>query len=934
MVDSKRSLDLARSHLLSRERALTSSRDTARSHLSSRGTDMGKKVKKDEKPPPDDVFDPLLVESRQAGTVVLMLSSPEEDVQAKACEAIYKYVDKCDENKKQLLDLNAIEALLPLLQSEDRIVRRNACMAVSVMTAHPEVRKKLRKNEEAIPAMITLLAPEEDTVVHEFCALGLSQMAIEFSSKAVIFENNGIEPLVKCLSSTDPDVQKNAIETLAQLLLDYQTRAAIKDCDGLSPMLELLKSEFSIIQKLALLALDRASQDADNRGALRELEAMSKLVDFVAHPEWNDLHVMAVMVLANLLEDHESLELVKETGTLKRLVALITDQPPPEEEAKGGGGKGGKAEKGGSRAAKKSAKDGGKTSRGKKSSEEKEESVPGEAIIPTLPDVKMCAAKAIARSARSAENRKILHEQEAEKMLIHLLAHESTEVQTAAAQALGIMSENLLTKDSIREWEGVQPLVKLLNSDNGDVKEAASLALANLTANNSTNCHDISNFGGIDALIHTLADAREEAVANAACCLTNMATEEALRSDAQNKHIVVKLIEPLKSKNTNVQSKCSLAVAAFVCDVDSRSDFRNNGGIEYLITLLHSGNDEVRRNSSWAIAVCAVDEQTASEVCKLGGMSVLQEIQVSGTRRNPFADVALQNLLNSNLSAKYSLTGALSSTNIILDGFYDAGQLRPGSQFLSLEDYCKQELHDKRPVLLVNAKPESAPKESQSQADAEMAKDSSKTSVSGKSSRTGRETKAKSKAQKEKEEKQREEEIQAQLQREAENQSTTDNKPFEMPCDSNLCQYLEEITEKIQPLQTTREQVIALAQYVSDHMGGPIEKGELANFSYELPISQIRYEMKSNVVPIGKIKTGIHIHRALLFKVLADRIAVGCTLNRGEYNLAWNEVMLPDSDDTPGAPKFPPRTFVVDLVHCPGKLLRADSPEAAQYQQL
>lgn len=51
-----------------------------------------------------------------------------------------------------------------------------------------------------------------------------------------------------------------------------------------------------------------------------------------------------------------------------------------------------------------------------------------------------------------AENRKILHEQEAEKMLILLLAHESTEVQTAAAQALGVMSENLMSKDSIREW--------------------------------------------------------------------------------------------------------------------------------------------------------------------------------------------------------------------------------------------------------------------------------------------------------------------------------------------------------------------------------------------------------------------------------------------------------------------------------------------------
>lgn len=41
-----------------------------------------------------------------------------------------------DENKKQLLDLGAGEALLKLMQSEDRIVRRNACMAMGVMTAH------------------------------------------------------------------------------------------------------------------------------------------------------------------------------------------------------------------------------------------------------------------------------------------------------------------------------------------------------------------------------------------------------------------------------------------------------------------------------------------------------------------------------------------------------------------------------------------------------------------------------------------------------------------------------------------------------------------------------------------------------------------------------------------------------------------------------
>jgi len=40
-------------------------------------------------------FDPLLVESLQSGTCVLMLDSPEDDVVIKAAEAIYKFVEKC-----------------------------------------------------------------------------------------------------------------------------------------------------------------------------------------------------------------------------------------------------------------------------------------------------------------------------------------------------------------------------------------------------------------------------------------------------------------------------------------------------------------------------------------------------------------------------------------------------------------------------------------------------------------------------------------------------------------------------------------------------------------------------------------------------------------------------------------------------------------------
>ena len=46
-----------------------------------------------------------------------------------------------------------------------------------------------------------------------------------------------------------------------------------------------------------------------------------------------------------------------------------------------------------------------------------------------------------------------------------------------------------------------------------------------------------------------------------------------------------------------------------------------------------------------------------------------------------------------------------------------------------------------------------------------------------------------------------------------------------------------------------------------------MEKGSLANFSWELPISEIKQQRQSNVLPLGSVTIGIFYHRALLFKV-------------------------------------------------------------------
>ena len=54
-------------------------------------------------------------------------------------------------------------------------------------------------------------------------------------------------------------------------------------------------------------------------------------------------------------------------------------------------------------------------------------------------------------------------------------------------------------------------------------------------------------------------------------------------------------------------------------------------------------------------------------------MDVLGEISLSNSRQSGFAKAAMECLLDSNLPAKYALTGCLSSNNIIQDGFYDCG---------------------------------------------------------------------------------------------------------------------------------------------------------------------------------------------------------------------------------------------------------------------
>lgn len=50
-------------------------------------------------------------------------------------------------------------------------------------------------------------------------------------------------------------------------------------------------------------------------------------------------------------------------------------------------------------------------------------------------------------------------------------------------------------------------------------------------------------------------------------------------------------------------------------------------------------------------------------------------------------------------------------------------------------------------------------------------------------------------------------------------------------------------------------------------MGGTVSSDDVSTFGYEVAMNQLKAELHSNIVPIGRVRKGVHAQRAFLFKV-------------------------------------------------------------------
>ena len=51
-------------------------------------------------------------------------------------------------------------------------------------------------------------------------------MSNDYTSKVAVFEHEGMESLIRCMTENDPDVQKNSVEAISSLLQVGSSTAA------------------------------------------------------------------------------------------------------------------------------------------------------------------------------------------------------------------------------------------------------------------------------------------------------------------------------------------------------------------------------------------------------------------------------------------------------------------------------------------------------------------------------------------------------------------------------------------------------------------------------------------------------------------------------------------------------------------------------------
>lgn len=120
--------------------------------------------------------------------------------------------------------------------------------------------------------------------------------------------------------------------------------------------------------------------------------------------------------------------------------------------------------------------------------------------------------------------------------------------------------------------------------------------------------------------------------------------------------------------------------------------------------------------------------------------------------------------------------------------------------------------------------------------------------------------------------------------------------------------------------------VQGVADLVAEHMGGAVNDADDMLTRWTLRSYGLRSTLNNIVLPLGRLQIGLSRHRALLFKVLADRVGIKCRLVKGSHYTGTDDgainIIKLDCE----------REFIIDLMGAPGALIPVETTKTVHAQ--
>ncbi|RLU20744.1 hypothetical protein DMN91_007357 [Ooceraea biroi] len=370
---------------------------------------------------------------------------------------------------------------------------------------------------------------------------------------------------------------------------------------------------------------------------------------------------------------------------------------------------------------------------------------------------------------------------------------------------------------------------------------------------------------------------------------------------------------------------CCDLLSMLCLEKDGRQYFLKANGVQRLYSLITNTHSiSVRNAAIQLVQVISVDLVAAKIFVENKLLSYMLNNR-SFSRVIPSWDTCIETLFKSHLPMKFAFTGRLTQNDITQDGFYVLR--RSVCPFPILDDIWQLESCSLEPIYVVNSIQSRTLNALQN-----------KETVRG---------------------------ILTDIILNKRNifvENTTFGSNFErLQCDPHFTEYLEHFKCMILAAESkdvaTDAELIGvpyvlsraktLARFVARQMCGLDPEIGCIDHQLEVHLKEIREHLETNIIPLGQLRVGSYLERALLFKAMADRLCLPVALVRGEYGISWVEIALPQMKDSDGwktenmylkdygSKGFPMKlikpNFIVDLMDSPGDLIPVGSHRAKLY---